>query len=170
MIRVPMIPILFGSLVLAPAGPGVAQNAKPQAINRNAIRALWSAMKRQLTAPDGEEYFRTSLQNAYVPLLIGTLLSATPEEQPHILVLSMSDATTPEVTIRLTDEKLKDSHLNGPLMHGSEVQFEGVPSGFTRAPFMLTFVVLLSPKTKDDRTGRYLNIHAPIPNPAPDHP
>jgi hypothetical protein len=45
----------------------------------------------------------------------------------------------------------------GPLMRGSQIQFEGVPTSFTQNPFMLTFDVLLGAQTT----------HAPIPNLTP---
>jgi hypothetical protein len=64
----------------------------------------------------------------------------------------MSDGITPEVTLHLKDNNLKDSHINGPLMRGSQIQFEGVPAAFTQNPFMLTFDVLLG--TQPGRTPR----------------
>jgi hypothetical protein len=76
------------------------------------------------------------LDHAALPLLIGTLLSSTPNEQPNTLVLSMSDGITEEVTLHLKDNKWKDSHVNGPLIRGSQIQFEGVPIAFTQNPFM----------------------------------
>ena len=100
---------------------------------------------------------RLSLKNADLPLLIGTLISATPKEQPSILVLSLTDGVTPEVTLHLKDDNGKDSHLNGPLMPGSQIQFKGIPVSFTQNPFILTFVVTTDPKTT----------HAAMPKIAP---
>jgi hypothetical protein len=152
-----MIFVPLTCLLLVPPGTGISQPAKPTSVNVNAIRALWLAIKKQLTGPNGQEYFTNAVQNAAVPLLIGTLLSATPNDQPNTLVLSMSDGITPEVTLHLKDNNWKDSHINGPLMRGSQIQFEGVPKSFTQNPFMLTFDVLLGPKTT----------HTPIPNLTP---
>jgi hypothetical protein len=135
--------VLLSCLLLVPPSAGTSQPAKPTSVNVNAVRALWSAMKKQLTDANGQEYFTNFVQNAAVPLLIGTLLSATPNDQPSTLVLSMSDGITPEVTLHLKDNNWKDSHINGPLMRGSQIQFEGVPKAFTQNPFMLTFDVLL---------------------------
>jgi len=84
-----------------------------------------------------EEYFRANLKNADVPVLIGTLISATPAE----LVVNLSGDNTPEVTLVLKDERNHAAHLNGPLAPGSQIQFRGVPVAFTREPFMLTFDV-----------------------------
>ena len=81
-----------------------------------------------MTGPDGQEVFKYRIDHAAVPLLIGTLLSATPTDQPSTLVLSMSYGITPEVMLHLKDNNLKDSHINGPLMRGLKFS-EGVPVG-----------------------------------------
>ena len=38
--------------------------AQPGPVNPNAARALWRSIKNQLTSANGEEFFRTRLQNA----------------------------------------------------------------------------------------------------------
>ena len=140
--------VLLSCLLLVPPSAGISQPAKPTSVNVNAVRALWSAMKKQLAGPNGLEYFTNSVQYAAVPALIGTLLSATPNDRPSTLVLSMSDGITPEVTLHLKDDNnRKDSHVNGPIMRGSQIQFEGIPVEFTQNPFMLTFDVLLGTQT-----------------------
>lgn len=114
--------------------------AQPGPVNPNAARALWSNIKKQLTAANGDEYFRLALQNADMPVLIGTLLSATPTDRPAQLVLNLSGGSTPEATLIFKDGR-QDGHLNGPLAPGSQIQFRGIPVAFTREPFMLTFEV-----------------------------
>ena len=54
-------------------------------------------------APDGEEYFENNLKGAMVPggiagvtLFTGALLSAEPASQPGVLVVAISDRTTPK--------------------------------------------------------------------------
>jgi hypothetical protein len=65
----------------------------------------------------------------------------------------MSDGITPEVTLHLKDDNnRKDGHVNGPIMRGSQIQFEGIPVAFTQNPFMLTFDVLLG--ARPGRTPR----------------
>ena len=149
-----IVSLVLPALLVASAAVGNAQAPASQGLNINAMRALWSSIKKQLSAPNGVDYFHNILENADLPLLIGTLLYATPEGQPNTLVLSMSDGTTPEVTVRLKDGSWREAHLNGPVMRGSQIQFEGVPSAFTQHPFMLTFDVSLTPKTT----------HTQIPN------
>jgi hypothetical protein len=56
-------------------------------------------------------------------------------------VVAITDAATPEVTLRLTDNAGKEAHLNGPVMQGSQIRFEGVVAAFTKEPFMLTLEV-----------------------------
>lgn len=114
--------------------------AQPEPVNPNAARALWSNIKKQLTAANGDEYFRLALQNADMPVLIGTLLSATPTDRPAQLVLNLSGDSVPEATLIFKDGR-QDGHLNGPLAPGSQIQFRGIPVAFTREPFMLTFDV-----------------------------
>jgi hypothetical protein len=72
-----------------------------------------------------------------VTLLTGTLVSAEPVAQPAALIVALSDAKAPEVTLRLKDSDWNDAHLNGPLMSGSVIQFEGVPISFAKEPFLL---------------------------------
>jgi hypothetical protein len=109
----------------------LAQTGKPLPLNS---REFWTIIKTALTAPDGQDYFENNLKGAMVPggadgldLLIGTLVSAEPVAQPAFLIVAISDAKTPEVTLRFKNSKWKDTHLNGPLLPGSAVQFRGSP-------------------------------------------
>jgi hypothetical protein len=77
-----MIFVPLTCLLLVPLSIGISQPAKPTSAYINAIRTLWLSMKKQLTGPNGQEYFTDAVQYAAVPLLIGTLLSATPTDQP----------------------------------------------------------------------------------------
>ena len=103
--------IALVSLFLFSAEVGMSQAPNSRQVNINAVHALWLSIKKQLTGPNGEEYFTNALENADLPLLIGTLISATPEGQPTTLVLAMSDGTTPEVTLRFEDNNGKESHI-----------------------------------------------------------
>ena len=134
-----IVSVVLSSLFLVPAEVGIAQRSASRGVDVNAIHALWISIKNQLTGapgagPNGEDYFRCC-----------------------ILVLSLTDGITPDVTLRLTDNNGKENHLNGPLMRGSQIQFKGIPVSFTQNPFMLTFVVTTDPKTT----------HAAMPKIAP---
>ena len=97
--------------------------------------ALWKNIKDQLTAASGEQYFNDQLKGTAPPKLKGTLVSIKPALRPKELVLAIDDADTPEVTLKL------ETPLPGKAEKGTEIQFQGVPSAFTKEPFMLTFDV-----------------------------
>jgi hypothetical protein len=94
--------------------------------------ALWMGIRKQLADAGGEQYFEGSLKSAAVPPLKGTLIEAKPACRSKELVLALSDPTHAEVTLKL------DAALTGKPETGTEVQFEGVPSAFSKEPFMLT--------------------------------
>jgi hypothetical protein len=97
--------------------------------------ALWKNIKDQLTAANGEQYFADQLKGTAPPKLRGKLVSTKPEIRPKELVLALDDADTPEVTLKM------ETALPGKADKGTEIQFQGVPSAFTKDPFMLTFDV-----------------------------
>jgi|GEM_PF-2653729 hypothetical protein len=136
--------ILMGSLPVLFTESALAQNPKPRSVNADPVHELWSAVKSQLEGPNGQEYFQSFLKDSALPRLVGTLISATPPEQPSVLTLAISDASSPEVTLRLTDDNGKEAHLKGPLLRGSQIQFEGVAVSFSQDPFMVTFEVSTS--------------------------
>jgi hypothetical protein len=51
----------------------------------------------------------------------------------------------------MKDAEWKDTHLNGPLMRGSMIQFEGVGMSFTKEPFMLTLGVFVTKRSRSLR-------------------
>jgi len=99
---------------------------------KNPQLALWMGIKKQLTDTNGEQYFESSLKNAAVPKLKGTLVEAKPACRPKELVVGISDATHAEITLKL------DMPLKGKPEAGNEIQWEGVPSAFVKDPFNLT--------------------------------
>ena len=135
-----LVPAVLGLLCWVVSGSAQDANADR---TRPDLK-LWSALKRSLTGADGEEFFRQNVKDSALPILVGTLISATPAEGPSVLVIGLSGPTTPEITLRLKDETGKDAHLNGPIMRGSQIRFEGAAIAFTKDPFMLT--VETSPK------------------------
>ena len=100
---------------------------------------LWATLKRSLTGDEGDEFFRQNVKDCALPVLVGTLISAAPPEAPNVLVIALSDASTPEITLHLKDNTGKDTHLNGPVMPGSQIRFQGIARAFTKDPFMVTF-------------------------------
>jgi hypothetical protein len=99
--------------------------------------ALWNGIKTALTAPDGDQYFATQLKDSGVPQLRGVVVEGKPScRSKEILVYvpnpAQPDEKSAEITIKL------DAPLTGKPEAGSEIQWEGVPTAFTKTPFMLT--------------------------------
>src|SRR5436190_19066229 len=69
--------------------PSPAQIDDPQ-------RALWMALKRQLTSPDAQEYFESSVHLSVLPPLKGTLISALINPGVSKLTVGLTDSSTPE--------------------------------------------------------------------------
>ena len=99
--------------------------------------ALWTQIKAALLDTSGQQYFETQLKDSAVPRLTGTLLGAKPACHPRELLIAvpLPDGPQPrqaEIALKL------DKALTGQPELNTELQWEGVPSGFTKEPFMLT--------------------------------
>lgn len=108
----------------------------------NPMLALWLSVKKELTGPNGEQYWDNSVKRAALPGGVsgvekfkGKLISHTPARNPRELVLGISDANTPEVTLKL------DEAMSGSAEPGTEIDFDGVATEFSKEPFMVTFEV-----------------------------
>ena len=108
----------------------------------NPALALWTNLKNALTAADGQQYFDTNMKGTEVPggaggaqTFKGKLISSKPALHPKQLVLAIADGTTPDATLNL------DAPLPGKADPGVEIEFAGVPTGFTKEPFEVTFDV-----------------------------
>lgn len=104
--------------------------------------ALWMSLKKELTGDNGEQFFASSMKDAHVPggaeniqKFKGTLIEAKPAVRPKELVVGLADASVPEVTLKL------DTPVAGKPELGAQLEFEGVPVGFVKDPFMVTFDV-----------------------------
>lgn len=99
--------------------------------------ALWMQVKGALTAADGEQYFTNNLKDSAVPQLAGVVVEGKPEcRSKEVLVAipmpGQPGPPTAEITLKL------DAPLAGKPEPGAEIQFEGVPTAFTKTPFLLT--------------------------------
>jgi len=92
-----------------------------------------------LADANGEEYFNGQLKDSAVPKLKGTVVEATKCRAKEILVSiplpGAQGAQKPEITLKL------DNPLTGKVEAGAQFQWEGVPTAFTKDPFMLTMDV-----------------------------
>lgn len=99
--------------------------------------ALWMQVKGALTAADGETYFTNTLKDSAVPQLSGVVVEGKPECRSKELLVAIpmpgqQGPPTAEIVLKL------DVPLGGKPEAGSEIQFEGVPTAFTKTPFLLT--------------------------------
>jgi len=109
---------------------------------------MWQEIKRSLEGPDGRHFFDYNLKDAVLPAgvagvhsFIGTVVSSRLQKSPSEIVLAISDASTPEVTLRLVDEHGKRGAWYTAIPPGTKVAFEGVIEEFSQKPFMLTLEV-----------------------------
>jgi tetratricopeptide (TPR) repeat protein len=110
----------------------VAARRQQEFQEKNPQLAIWMAIKGKLADTGGEQYFEGEVKGADVPKLKGTLVDAKPACRSKELTIALSDATHAEITLKL------DAALAGKPKTGAEMQFKGVPSAFTKDPFMLT--------------------------------
>lgn len=95
--------------------------------------AMWVQMKQELTGPGGAAYVE-QLKGAALPKFKGKVVSMEPPTNPKKIVVGISDASAPEITIEI-DEK---GFLPGKVDPGTEIEFEAVGKEFTADPFNLT--------------------------------
>lgn len=111
----------------------IAAEKEEEFKTKNPQLALWMSIRRQLTDSNGEQYFESSMKGTGLPKLKGTLVDAKPACRSKELVIALSDATHPEVTLKL------DMPLTMKPALGTEIQFDqGAPSEFAKDPFNLT--------------------------------
>ena len=111
--------------------------AQAQLEKDNPQLAIWIRVKTALVDVNGDQYFKDSVLDTGVPKMKGKVLSHTPALKPKEIVVAVSDATTPEVTIKIAE----GGFLPGKADPGTEIEFEGTAKAFTQAPFMLTVEV-----------------------------
>jgi len=106
--------------------------------------ALWLSIKSQLADTNGEKYFDDQLKGSGVPKLKGVVMDARPACRSKELVVAVPEPDqqgTPQsvITLKLVADDKADALAGKPDTGvGAEIQWEGVPSGFTKEPFMLT--------------------------------
>ncbi len=102
--------------------------------------ALWMKIKDALSSPDGDRYFESELKGSSVPELEGMLVEARPECRPLELRVSVplpnQNHDSPEEIVL----KLATRVSGQPELH-TEFHWSGVPSAFSKQPFLLTMDV-----------------------------
>lgn len=102
-----------------------------QFATENPKLAFWKRIKEALMAPDGQQYFDSSMKDAQIPELRGWLV----EQRPKEILIAISDKTTPELTLQ------SETPFPGKVEPGTELTFEGVGKSFTKEPFMVVMEV-----------------------------
>jgi hypothetical protein len=108
-------------------------------------RELWNAVKTALLSDQGPQYFANSIHHSLLPPLKGTVVAASPPDNPNTIVLALSDDSTPEVTLELIEREpvrrgdRRPASLRRRVDAGDEIEFSGIGVKFSRRPFMLTF-------------------------------
>ncbi len=97
--------------------------------------ALWKNIKTELTGPNGQQYFDSSMKGALLPELKGKVVSISPATRPKTVVMALEDGTTPDATLTF------ETALPGKVDPGTELAFRGIPQSYTASPFMVTFAV-----------------------------
>jgi tetratricopeptide (TPR) repeat protein len=111
----------------------VAEEKEKEFREKNPQLALWLGIKKELAGANGEQYFAANVKDADVPKLKGTLIEAKPASRSKELILGLENADAREVTLKLA------AALTGKPKLGTVIEFKGVPSAFTKEPFMVTF-------------------------------
>ena len=106
--------------------------------------ALWVKIKGELSGPNAQQYFDSSLKGAAVPppegiegvkKFKGWVVGAVPEKKPTSLILGISAKEMSEVTLKF------EKPLGAIPEKGTEIEFSGAPSAFDADSKMLTFDV-----------------------------
>jgi hypothetical protein len=106
--------------------------------------ALWLSIKSQLADTNGDKYFDDQLKGSGVPKLKGVLMDARPACRSKELVVAVPEPDQPGtpqsvITLKLVNDDKPDALTGKPDTGATvEIQWEGVPSAFTKEPFMLT--------------------------------
>ena len=137
---------VWAVLLMLLASIAGAQQGKPGVPGIPAMQALWANLKAQLAGPNGEKYFQENLRNTELPYFYGMVLSSIPKDQTRVLVLAMSDKSTPEVAL-----SVEPGHLTEGVRDGAEVIFQGVATAFSKQPFRLTISTSETVRVHDSR-------------------
>ncbi len=113
----------------------IAEEKQAEFEKTNPQLALWMKIKGALADTNGEQYFAGQLKDSQVPQLRGTLIEAKPACRPKELIVAVplpDTNPTPEITLKL------EAALTGKPELNQEFHWEGVPTAFSKDPFMLT--------------------------------
>lgn len=119
--------------------------------------AFWdNTIKTNLTGPEAASIFENNFKETLVPpgppatpfsTFKAKIISLTPETSPKEMVVAVFNGT-------VADAKLTfDPPLPGTMPVGSDIEFKGVPTSYTKDPFMVTFAIDMEEKQLTGWTG-----------------
>jgi tetratricopeptide (TPR) repeat protein len=139
--------------------------AEEDAMKANPMMAMWKTIKDGLTGSDPDGFFASSVKGAALPggangvtKFKGKLVSAKPEVRPKELVIAVQDPAG-DCTLKLAEGQ---TPWAGKMEPGGDIEFEGVATAYSKAPYMLTLEV-----EKDKVTGWTGKNVAPVKKAAP---
>jgi hypothetical protein len=115
----------------------IAEEKRAEFEKSNPQLALWMKIKGALVDINGEQYFSEQLKDSQVPQLRGVLVSVDRSCHPAELTVAVplpDSQQSPRPEIRLVLAK----PLSGKPELNQEFHWEGVPTAFTKDPFLLT--------------------------------
>jgi hypothetical protein len=111
---------------------------------------FWMSLKRDLSRPDGPEYFAHSVKNALLPACVlgfsefrAYVIAAIPVDQPDTLVVGFAGAVHPEAKLRLKNQDWTGARMMARVTPGTVIEFQGKAAEFSDRPFLITFDVRL---------------------------
>jgi hypothetical protein len=123
----------------------------------NPMLAFWRDIVREPLVMQGDSYFE-AMKGALLPGDPGKskgfekfkakLISMDPPTKPKTLVLALEKPDVADVTLKFEEP------LAGTMEPGAELEFEGAPASYTKAPFMVTFDVDMELKQLVGWTGK----------------
>jgi hypothetical protein len=115
----------------------IADEKRAEFEKTNPQLALWMKIKGALADTNGEQYFTEQLKDSQVPQLRGVLIEAKPACRPKELTIAVPLPDTQQ-SLRPEIRLVLDKPLSGKPELDQEFHWEGVPTAFTKDPFLLT--------------------------------
>jgi hypothetical protein len=114
----------------------IADEKRAEFEKTNPQLALWMKIKGALADTNGEQYFTDQLKDSQVPQLRGVLIEAKPACRPKELTVAVPLPDTQQ-SLRPEIRLVLDKPLTGKPELNQEFHWEGVPTAFTKDPFLL---------------------------------
>lgn len=114
--------------------PLVSQTQPSKTVQANDV---WFVITEALSkAADPPQLYQNNIRDAVLPgsgkHWRGTVVSDPSEDRPDELLISISNATTPEIRLRVRDREI--SHVRA----GDAIEFQGIARDVQWDPFLLT--------------------------------